>query len=74
MGGFPDFERQQIVGAHSAGASVTETATLLGVSRGTVFKVMMAYMNHEKTTSAKRNIGRKLTLTERDHRTLRRIV
>jgi predicted transcriptional regulator len=74
MGDLPDFERRQIVGVRSAGASVTETAILLGVSRATVSKVMLAYMNHEKTTSAKRNSGRKLTLTERDHRTLRRIV
>jgi DNA-binding CsgD family transcriptional regulator len=28
-------------------------------------------MNHGKTASAKRNSGRKSTLTERDHRTLR---
>jgi FixJ family two-component response regulator len=35
---------------------------------------MSAYMNHGKTTSAKRNSGRKSTLTDRDHRVLRRIV
>jgi transposase len=57
-----------------AGASVIKIAILLGVSRGTVFKVMSAYTNHGKTTSAKRNSGRKSTLTERDRCTLRRIV
>jgi hypothetical protein len=31
-------------------------------------------MDHGKTTSAKRNSGRKLTLTESDRRTLRKIV
>jgi hypothetical protein len=47
---------------------------LLSVSRGTVFKVMSAYTNNGKTTSAKRNSERKSTLTKRDRRTLRRIV
>jgi predicted transcriptional regulator len=56
-----------------AGASVTKTATLLGISRATVSKVMSADTNHGKTTPAKRNSARKSTLTERDHRTLRRI-
>jgi IS30 family transposase len=50
-----DFERRQIVGARLAGASVTNTATLLGVSTVTVSKVMSAYTNRGKTTSAKRN-------------------
>jgi 3-dehydroquinate dehydratase len=34
---------------------------------------MLAYTNHGKTTSEKRNSGRKSALTERDHRMLRRI-
>jgi transposase-like protein len=45
MEGFSDFERGQIVGACLAGASVAKTATLLGISRATVFKVMSAYTN-----------------------------
>jgi hypothetical protein len=69
-----DFEGGQIVGARLVGACVTKTATLSGVWRATVSEVMSAYTNHEKTTSAKRNSGRKSTLTERDHRALRRIV
>jgi transposase len=68
------FETGQIVIALLAGASVTGTGTLLGVSRATVSEVMSAYTNHGKTTSAKRNSGPKSTLTERDRRTLRRIV
>jgi transposase len=68
-----DFERGQLIGVRLAGASVTETATLLGVLRATVSKVVLAYMNHGKTTSAKKNSGRKSALTERDCRTLRRI-
>jgi transposase len=74
MGDLFDFEKGQVFGERLAGASVTETATVLGVSRATVSKVMSAYTNHGKTTSAKRNSGRKSTVTERDRRTLRRIV
>jgi transposase len=74
MGDLSNFERGQIVGARFAGASVTKTATLLGVSRATVSKVVSAYTSHGKTTSAKRNNGRKSALTERDRRTLRWIV
>jgi transposase len=69
-----DSERGQIFGERLAGASLTNTATLLGVSRATVCKVMSAYTSKGKTTSAKRNNGRKSTLTERDRRISRRIV
>jgi transposase len=68
-----NFERIQIVRACLAGESVTKTATLLGVSRATVSKVMSACTNHGKTTSVKRNSGRKSTLTEGDCRTLGKI-
>jgi transposase len=70
MGDLSDFERGQIVGAHSAGASVIKTATLLCVSRATVSKLMSAHTNRGKTAPAMRNGGRKSTLTERDHCTL----
>jgi preprotein translocase subunit SecG len=73
MADLSNFERGQIVGARLAGASMTKTAMLLGVSRVTVSKVMLAYTNHEKTTPAKRNSGQKSVLMETDHRTLRRI-
>jgi transposase len=73
-GKFYGFERRQIVGARLAEASVIKTAILLGVSRATVSKVMSAYTNHGKTTSAKRKSGRKSALTERDRRTLKRTV
>jgi hypothetical protein len=58
MGDLADFERGQTVGAHLARASVTKTATLLGVSRATFSNVMSAaYTSHGKTTSVKRNSG-----------------
>jgi hypothetical protein len=63
-----DFEIGQMVGVRLAGACVTKTVTLLGVSRATVSEVMSAYTNPEKTT-AKRNSGRKLKLTETDRPT-----
>jgi transposase len=74
MGDLSNFERRQIVCARLAGASVTKTATLLGVSKATVSKVMSAYTNYGTTTSAKRNSERKSTLTERDRHTLRWII
>jgi transposase len=74
MGDLPDFERGQIIGAHLAGTSVIRTAILVGVPRATVSKVMSAYTDHGKTASAKRNSGRKSTLTERYSHKLRKIV
>jgi hypothetical protein len=59
MGGLSDFERGQFVGARLVEASVIKTDTLRGVSRARVSKVMSAYTNHGKATSAKRNCGRK---------------
>jgi predicted transcriptional regulator len=73
MGDQSEFERRQVVGTRSAGASVTKTATLLGASRATVSEVMQAYTNQVKT-SAKRNGGRKSTMTKIGRRTLRRIM
>ena len=49
--------RGQIVDVSLAGVSVTKTATLLGVSGAGVSKVMTAYTNDGKTSSAERNSG-----------------
>jgi hypothetical protein len=67
--------KEDIAGVRLAGPSVIKTATLLGVSRTTVSKVMLAYKCHQgKTISVKMNSGQKSTLTKRDCHTLRRIV
>ena len=50
--------KEDIVGAHLAGASVTKTATLLGVYRAAVSKVVMMCTNHGRI-SFKKNSGRK---------------
>ena len=48
MTDFSDFKRGQIVGARMAGASVTETAELFGVSRSTVSRLKSAFEQEEK--------------------------
>jgi predicted transcriptional regulator len=75
MWALSDFWRGQSVGACLAGASVTKMATLLGVSTAAVSTVMMAYTNHGKTSSAKRNSCWKPKPSERVAScTLKRIV
>jgi hypothetical protein len=44
MGDLSEFERERIVGARLAGASVTKAVTV------TVSKVILVYMNHGKRT------------------------
>jgi transposase len=69
-----DFQKGPIVVVRLAGGSVTQTATVLGISRAAVSKVMTVYTNHGRTSSAKRNSGQKPKLSERNHHTLKSIV
>jgi hypothetical protein len=69
-----DFGRGQIVVAHFTGAYMTKTATLLGVLRVTVSKVMSAYMNHGKTVSARGRVGENKHWQKENVCTLRRII
>ncbi|MBJ5510258.1 helix-turn-helix domain-containing protein [Salmonella enterica subsp. enterica serovar Meleagridis] len=59
MSDLSEFRRGQIVGARLVGASVTTVAQVLGVSRGTVSKVLTEYNVHGTTSSARHNCGRK---------------
>jgi predicted transcriptional regulator len=74
MGNLSEFQRGQIVGARLAGASVIKSATLLGASRAAVSKFTMEYTTHGNTSATKRNSGRKSKPSERDRRTLKRIL
>jgi hypothetical protein len=72
MGDVSDFQRGQIV---MFSCSIhNQTATSLAVSRAAVPKVMTAYTNHGRTSSAERNSGHKPEVRERDCGTLNRIV
>ncbi|KAF2353431.1 Transposase Tc1-like [Trinorchestia longiramus] len=74
MADLSDFQRAQIVSALMAGASVTETVRMLRVSRGTVSHVLTTFERKGKKSSARHRSGQNSKLSERDCRTLNRIV
>lgn len=67
-----EFQRGRIVGAREAGASITETSNLVGVSPATVCRIMSQYK--EGKTSPRKSAGRRRKLDSRQQRSLRRIV
>lgn len=69
-----DFQRGRIVGAREAGASISETCKLVGVSRDTVCRIMREYKKLGKTSAEKSTCGRDRKLTSRQQRSLKRIV
>jgi len=69
LGDLPDFQIGQTFGVRLTGSSITKTATLLGVSRAAVAKLMTSHTNHGKTSSADRISVRKPNPSERDRRT-----
>ncbi len=74
MGDISEFKRRHIFGTLLAGAFVTRKASLCGVSRATVSRVMLAYHHEGRTTSNRSNCRHKRKLSERDVRVLSRIV
>ena len=74
MADLSDFKRSQIIGACVARASVTKTTELFGVAISNVSKVMTAFEKEGKTFSRNENLGKKRKLSDRDRRTLAKIV
>ncbi|GFX78134.1 HTH_Tnp_Tc3_2 domain-containing protein [Trichonephila clavipes] len=69
-----DVKRGIIIGVLLVGASLSRTANLAGVSKTTVLKVMTAYTNLVKMSSAKHNSRLNSKLKNRDRRVLKSLV
>ena len=74
MADLTEFQRGLVVGVHMAVVCVTKTSELFGVVRITVSKVMTTFEKDGKTSSLKQNSGRKRKLSDKNRRTLTRIV
>ena len=59
MAGLSDFKRGQIFVARMAGPSATKNAELFGIAKNTVLKAIKAFEKEGKTSSLKKNSGRK---------------
>ncbi|KAJ8272878.1 hypothetical protein GJAV_G00094490 [Gymnothorax javanicus] len=69
-----DFDRGMIVGARSCGASVSQTANLLGFSRTTVSRVYKEWREKQKTSSERQSCGRKLLVNENSEKIIDTII
>ena len=74
MGDFSDFQRGQIVGARLAVVSINKTATFLRCIQSSSFQGYDGIHQVMGRHHFKRSSGRKAKLSERNRRTLKRIV
>ena len=74
MADLSNFKRKKTVDTCIEGFSVTKTAELIGVPRGTVSKIMTSFEKERKTSPLKHNSGRKRKLADRDRQALMRNV
>lgn len=69
-----EFERGMIVGARSAGCSISETVTRLGFSKTAVSRVYREWCDKQKTTSDRGSCGRKRLVDDNGERRMERVV
>ena len=74
MGDQTEFEKEQIVGARMAGASVTKAAELFGFRRATISRTKTEFKKHGKLSNNRSNSGRISKITDRERLELKRIV
>ncbi|XP_019945993.2 uncharacterized protein [Paralichthys olivaceus] len=69
-----EFERGMIVGARSAGCSISETVKRLGFSKTAVSRVYREWCEKRKTSSHRGSCGRKRLVDESGERRMERVV
>ncbi|XP_055932089.1 uncharacterized protein LOC129962367 [Argiope bruennichi] len=69
-----DFQRGLIIGAREMGRSISEATMKFVFSHTTISNVYREYQVSGKTSNLRQRCSRKTTLTERDHRWLKKIV
>uniref|UniRef100_A0AAQ5X1D5 Transposase Tc1-like domain-containing protein n=1 Tax=Amphiprion ocellaris TaxID=80972 RepID=A0AAQ5X1D5_AMPOC len=69
-----EFERGMIVGARSAGCSISQTVNLLGFSKTAVSRVYREWCERQKTSSHRGSCGRKRLVDESGERRMERMV